>query len=144
VERLNWDLVELKKALKTLGDAFSVLEDAKKVGHHGFILAAEDSIIQRFEYTYESFWKFLKKYMEIVHSTEDINTSRRIFYASVKLGLCTQDEGALFLDMADDRNETSHTYNVEASRIILSDIPAYYAAMNAVVGRLSTCLATQL
>ena len=39
--------------------------------------------------------------------------------------------------MADDINETSHTYSVEASRIILSDVPRYYLTMIIVVQRLN-------
>jgi hypothetical protein len=71
----------------------------------------------------------------LVHDVKDVHSSRKVFYASVKIEICTSDEGDIFLDMADDRNETSHTYSIEASRIILADIPRYYAAMIIVVQR---------
>lgn len=140
MERLGLELDQLKRALKTLGDSFDVLKDAKKLEHVGLILAAEDSIIQRFEYTAESFWKFLKKYLETIHHLVDINSSRKVLYAGVKYEICTLDEGSIFLDMVDDRNETSHTYSIEASRIILSDIPRYYSVMVAVAERLASAL----
>jgi nucleotidyltransferase substrate binding protein (TIGR01987 family) len=114
------------------------LQEAQEMKHQGFIDAAKDSIIQRFEYSYERFWKLLKKYLEIVYHLEDMHSSRRVFYATVKMEICTSDEGDIFLDMADDRNETSHTYSVEASRVILIDIPRYYLAMIVVVQRLDS------
>jgi nucleotidyltransferase substrate binding protein (TIGR01987 family) len=137
MENLKLDLKRLNKALKTLEDSFVVMQEAEKTGNLGFVAAAEDSTIQRFEYSYEMFWKVLKRYLEVMHHLEDIHSSRRVFHASVKTELCTSDEGDVFLDMADDRNETSHTYSVEASRVILSDIPRYYSAMIAVVKRLN-------
>ncbi len=135
MEKLKLDLEQLNKALKTLNDSFSILQEAQAMGHQGFIDAAKDSIIQRFEYSYEQFWKFLKKYLETVYHLEDIHSSRRVFHAAVKIELCTPDEGDVFIDMADDRNETSHTYSVEASRIVLADVPRYYSAMIIVVQR---------
>ena len=45
------------------------------------------------------------------------------------------NDGDLLIDMADDRNETSHTYSIEATRIILSDIPRYYNAMITILQR---------
>ena len=63
MEKLKLDLEQLNKALKTLNDSFAILQEAQKMKHQGFIDAAKDSIIQRFEYSYEQFWKFLKKYL---------------------------------------------------------------------------------
>jgi nucleotidyltransferase substrate binding protein (TIGR01987 family) len=135
VEKLKLHLEQLNNALKTLENSFRVAQELEKTKNAEFILAAEDSTIQRFEYCYEIFWKFLKKYLELVHHVEDIHSSRRVFHESVKVGLCTPEEGDVFLDMADDRNETSHTYSIEAARVILCDVPRYYKAMIAVVKR---------
>jgi len=135
MEKLKLDLIQLNKALKTLENSFNVQRKAVKMDDQEFILATEDSIIQRFEYTYEVFWKFLKKYLEVKHHLEDIHSSRRVFYASVKAQLCTLEEGDVFIVMAEARNATSHTYSIEGSRDILPGISRYYAAMYAVVER---------
>lgn len=135
MERLTQDLVQLNKAIKTLESALILQQEVGKTGNQAIMLAAQDSIIKRFEYTYESFWKFLKKYLEAVKQEEEINSPRKVFYATVRLAVCTSDEGDIFLDMLDDRNETSHTYNIEAARIILSDVPRYYSAMAGVIER---------
>ncbi len=129
MERLKLDLVQLHKALNTLENAFIVAHKLTQTNNQDFVLAAEDSIIQRFEYCYESFWKFLRKYLQNKHNLEDINSPRKVFKAAVSVEICSLEEGNAFLNMAEDRNETSHTYNIEATRSILSDIPLYYAAM---------------
>lgn len=135
MERLKQDLFQLNKAIKTLESALILQQEVAKTGNQAIILAAEDSIIKRFEYTYESFWKFLKKYLEEVKQEQEITSPRKVFYAIVRLALCTSDEGDIFLNMLADRNETSHTYNIEAARIILSDVPHYYSTMAEVTER---------
>ncbi len=136
MEKLNISLAIVHKTLKTLENAFEILEEAKATNNEGFILAAQDSIIQRFEYCYENVWKFFKKYLEITYSLEDISSPKKVFRACVKFRLCSESEGQILIDMADDRNETTHTYNIEKVRIILSDIPLYYTTMVTILNKL--------
>lgn len=136
MEKLTLSLNLLHKTLNTLKNAFDVLEEAKALQHEGLILAAEDSIIQRFEYCYDSFWKFFKKYLELVYTLDDINSPKKVFRACVKLKVCSELEGEILIDMADDRNETTHNYDIEKVRIILSDIPLYYNTMVTILKRL--------
>lgn len=63
MERLKLELIQINKALKTLETSFLVLKKLSETKNTDFILAAEDSIIQRFEYCYDTFWKFLKIYL---------------------------------------------------------------------------------
>ncbi|MBS1986428.1 nucleotidyltransferase substrate binding protein [Candidatus Dependentiae bacterium] len=135
MEKLKLDLMQLNKALKTLSKALDLLETCKAVHNEDIILAAEDSVIQRFEYCYESFWKFLKLYLQHVHLIEDVLSSKKVFRACVKAEICSLEEGNIFIDMVDSRNETSHTYNIESARIILSVVPKYHCAMIAVIQR---------
>lgn len=135
MERLELDLVQLNKALKTLESALILQKEVIAARHQAMILAAEDSVIKRFEYTYEAFWKFLKKYLEQLRDVQDINSPRKVFYAAVKHELCTSDEGDIFLDMLDDRNATAHTYNIESVRLILSDVPRYCSVMASAISR---------
>lgn len=88
---------ELKKAhsltiaaLKTLKASFDIAQLAEEENREGFILAAQDSMIQRFEYSYDSFWKFLKRYLEREFESEDINSPKKVFRECVKNGICTQ------------------------------------------------------
>src|SRR5262249_16944211 len=119
----------LNKALKSLENSFTVVEEAKRTESNNLILAAQDSTIQRFEYSYDSFWKFLKKYFELKHDLQDLNSPKSVFRACVKLQLCTELEGKILIEMADARNETSHNYNIESVRLIFPNIFKYYQCM---------------
>ncbi len=55
MEKLKLHLIQLNKSLKTLGRSFFVTQELEKTGNQEFILAAEDSTIQRFEYSYQDF-----------------------------------------------------------------------------------------
>jgi nucleotidyltransferase substrate binding protein (TIGR01987 family) len=136
MEKLELSLHLVYKTLNTLEDAFDALEEAKATQNGRLVLAAEDSIIQRFEYCYDSFWKVFKKYLELVYTLEDINSPKKVFRACVKLQLCSELEGEVLIDMADDRNETSHNYDIEKVRIILSDVPLYYNTMVTILKKL--------
>ncbi|GMU19286.1 MAG: hypothetical protein AMXMBFR12_04780 [Candidatus Babeliales bacterium] len=134
---------ELKKAhsltisaLKTLKESFDIAQLAEKEKREGFILAAKDSMIQRFEYSYDSFWKLLKRYLEQEIQLEDITSPKKVFRACVKHGICTQNEGDILIQMADDRNTTSHNYNIQQVRIIIPDIPTYYTTMIHIIDKL--------
>ena len=137
MEKLELSLDLLNKTLKTLKDGFATLEEAKAIKSESLILAAQDSLIQRFEYTFESFWKFLKQYLEIIFNIEDVNSPKKVFRTCVKFKLCSESEGEILINMADDRNETTHVYSIEKVRIILTDIPIYYDNMRAILKKLN-------
>lgn len=84
----------------------------------------------------DSFWKFFKRYIETYHALEDINSPKKVFRNCVKLQLCSELEGEILINMADDRNETTHNYDIEAVRAILSDIPLYYNTMLSIINNL--------
>ncbi len=84
-----------------------------------------DACIQRFEFSVELFWKFLRRVLEgkglvVLYPKEVIREA----YAG---GLI--DNEALWLGMLQDRNLTSHSYNEELADEIFEHIPAYYHAM---------------
>jgi nucleotidyltransferase substrate binding protein (TIGR01987 family) len=69
-----------------------------------------DSVIQRFEYTYELAWKGLQRYLTD-EGVEDIAmfSKRDLFREAARRGIIA-DPGVWFGYQA-ARNETSHTYN---------------------------------
>jgi nucleotidyltransferase substrate binding protein (TIGR01987 family) len=80
-----------------------------------------DATIQRFEFTVELFWKLLKK-LVMAKGTEVVfpKDVLRAAYA----GHLIDDENA-WIDMLDDRNMTSHTYNEELADEIYERIKVY-------------------
>ena len=140
MEDLKLTLELLHKALKTLKRALTYSKKVSLGNDIDAIEASEDSIIQRFEYSYESFWKFLKKYLEFKYNIEDINSPKGVFRTCVKHELCSPEEGELLINMVDHRNETTHSYDVEKVRKILPEVESYYICMMTVLKRIEDAL----
>jgi len=101
MEQLKKYKINRKKLIK----AFFRLEDSLQ---QPFTEYMQDSIIQRFEFTFELLWKTLKYYLEVQWFNE--KTPRNVLKKSFEIDIIEDID--LFLDMIDVRNQTSHTYNV--------------------------------
>ncbi len=111
-EEVGLAIRKFKKAVNTLKEG---LKKAKTQ-------LEKDGVIQRFEYTFELFWKTLKiilKYYGI-----DCTTPRSCIKEGFKTGFIENDEK--YLDMLEDRNLTSHIYNEKQSKQIFGRIKKYY------------------
>lgn len=51
----------------------------------------------------------IKRYLETIRHIDDIKSPKKVFRAAVKAELFSEQEGAVCLNMANGRNETSHT-----------------------------------
>ena len=97
-----------------------------------------DGIIQRFEYSIDSFWKFLKIYLETDRGMAiEPSSPRSVLRVSLTHQLVTQEEFKILEDCVSDRNLTSHTYNEKIAEEIYAHIPRYYRTMKAVIDRVS-------
>lgn len=95
-------LTPLQKALKSLEKALS--EEKNEY--------VRDAVIQRFEYTYELSWKFLRRYL--VEATEKQEYSvKDIFRQAVKIGVLEEADPWFAFHAA--RNLTVHTYNEDTA-----------------------------
>lgn len=87
-----------------------------------------DSIIQRFEFTYDITWKYLKDYLE--NRGIVIQSPRSVFQECQSQGIVTKEEVEQLFDMIDARNLTTHLYS-EAMAIKISErISDYYRMLN--------------
>ncbi len=91
-----------------------------------------DSLIQRFEYSYELFWKFLKKYAEHQFITLESTSPRGIIRICVQSGILTEEQGSFAAEMHEYRNKTSHMYREEIADIISEHVPEFYTFMRTV------------
>ncbi len=133
VVALRWQ--QLNQALKTLDRGMCLLDTVKY--NSEIYLLFRDGVIQRFEYSIESLWKFLKIYLEINKKMIVQGTSSRsVLRSALKQNLLTQKEYAVLLLCIADRNLTSHTYNEEIAEAIHSQIPMYYQTMTIIAERL--------
>ncbi|MDB0030392.1 nucleotidyltransferase substrate binding protein [Opitutales bacterium] len=95
-----------------------------------------DAMIQRFEYSTEAFWKFLKAYLLTEHNLS-ANSPREVIRMGLNAKLYGEEISKELLQMLDDRNLTSHTYVEELAETIAGRIPAYSKNMQAVMHQLS-------
>ena len=94
-----------------------------------------DAVIQRFEFTYELSWKLLKSYLEY-NGIGDVRTPREAFKEAFAAGIIK--EGELWIDMLNDRNLTTHTYDEKDARHIYEKIKhKHFAILNTLKDSLS-------
>jgi nucleotidyltransferase substrate binding protein (TIGR01987 family) len=109
---------KLRNLLRLLGTALSRLDLALAQPINEFV---RDSAIQRFEFTFELFWKSLKAYAE--ESGVEAFSPRDCLRAAFQLGVI--QESPEWFRMLEDRNLTSHTYNEATADTIYSHLSTY-------------------
>lgn len=82
-----------------------------------------DGTIQRFEFCVELGWKLLKEYLEF-EKLGEFNSPRSTIKECFSIGFI--EDAEQWLDMLDDRNLTSHTYDEEIAKEIYRNIIAKY------------------
>src|SRR3989304_6784386 len=115
MEKLRIVAEEAGRALKTL----------KEITDEPYSEIIRDASIQRFEYSFEIFWKLLKEYLR---EKEGIicESPKSCFREAFKVELLTEEETIKALEMTDDRNLTAHTYHEEVAMEIYQKIKGYY------------------
>ena len=83
----------------------------------------EQGLIQGFEFTFELSWKLLKDYLES-KGFKDFHGSKDTFKLAFQEGLI--GEGEIWMEMIDNRNRSSHTYEESIAKEIISLILAKY------------------
>jgi nucleotidyltransferase substrate binding protein (TIGR01987 family) len=95
-----------------------------------------DSAIQRFEFTFELFWKILRLYA--LYDGIEVNSPRSSIREGFRLHLFEDEE--LFLAMLESRNMASHTYEEEIAEEIYQQLPQYAKAMENTILRIQSIL----
>jgi len=83
----------------------------------------EQGLIQGFEFTFELSWKLLKDYLES-KGFKDFHGSKDTLKLAFQEGLIS--EGELWMEMIENRNRSSHTYDLNIARQINSAIISTY------------------
>ncbi len=125
MERLNLRRADAQKALETF----------KSILREPYSVIIRDATIQRFEYTFEAFWKFLKDYLKEKEGVE-ANTPKAVFRALFTAGYLSEVETVEFLEMTDCRNETSHTYKEAVAQTIYEKAKDYPDMMEGLLDKL--------
>ncbi len=111
-DELKYSFGKFKEAVKKLNDGINQAKDQLD----------QDGVIQRFEFTFELLWKTLK----ISLADEGIITKspKEALKEAFRFGLF-EDE-TIFLDMLEDRNQTTHIYSEDISKEIYNRIKNKY------------------
>ena len=115
MERLSERLSVAQRALSTLKDLL-ILQKLSPV--------ERDAAIQRFEYTFEACWKTAQRYLQLVEGLS-VGSPKACVRAFRDLGLFSDEQAVVGLEMADDRNLTVHTYNESVAERIHQHLPRY-------------------
>lgn len=131
MENLKIKYENLNKALSRLSDTLNKLTNKKYVIDYSEL---RDSVIQRFEFSVDTFWKYLKAYLlySLKIDVNEVNSPRSIFRESFNSNLFGKEDLSIFIDMIEDRNRTSHTYDEALAEEILERIPNYYQKIHSV------------
>ncbi|MFQ5965793.1 MAG: HI0074 family nucleotidyltransferase substrate-binding subunit [Candidatus Scalinduaceae bacterium] len=124
MERLEIRYKDAKRAIGTL----------REILQQPFSVIVRDAAIQRFEYTFEAFWKFIKEYLKTKEGVIS-NSPKSCFREVFTVGMINEDETIKLLEMTDNRNMTSHTYKEEVAQIIYGKLEEYSRLMEDVIGR---------
>lgn len=118
MERIDLKYQDATRALKSLED---ILKES-------FTVVIRDASIQRFEYTFEAVWKYIKVYLEEKEGVV-CNSPKSCFKSVFTVGLIEEDEATECLEMTDKRNDTVHTYKETVAEIIYEELPKYSRLM---------------
>lgn len=115
----------LKKKITDAAKAFNTFQE---VLHEPYSKISRDAAIQRFEYTVEAVWKCLQLFLREREGLE-CYSPKACFREAGGAGLLNEDETMKALEMIDDRNLTSHTYQEHLADNIFKRLNAHAKIM---------------
>jgi len=118
MEKVNYKFEQFRKASDRLNEAL-VLEFPTPE-------TKSDSVIQRFEFTTELFWKFLKELLEF-RGHGVIPSPMEVIRTAKSANILKADDR--WAELIQDRNITSHTYDDVQAMSIYVKIRDIYASM---------------
>ena len=97
---------------------------------------AIDGTIQRFEFTFELFWKAVRRLL--ARQGIDANSPKAVLQHAYRQGWLGDEQA--WLKMLEDRNLTSHTYQEPLALEFYRRIPAHHDALRVAVQKLGALL----
>jgi len=144
MDTLEYKYQKICQALKTLKIAIDNFDEVNAMkstplaftNYDGMRKTYRDSLIQRFEFSADLFWKYLKKYLELIAKQPDVNGPGPVIRASFAAALLDEKEAEDALEMIKARNLTSHMYIEKIAEQLSKQIPAFYLLMQSTINKL--------
>ena len=126
----------LKNAFATLKERWAIYQSDLDVTMRNIVA---DSCIQRYEYTIETSWKIMKRYLKLEYGKSDVElTINNIFRFMAGYGMIGNWEN--WKNYYAHRNDTSPEYNPEKARELLEIIPSFIEDVSILITSLETAL----
>jgi len=121
--------------LQKYQDTSRALGSLEEIIDTPFSIVVRDAAIQRFEYTVEVLWKYVKVYLSRQEGLE-CYSPKSCIRELLAVDVLEEDDIVLALEMIDDRNRTSHTYHEAIAESIYHKLPDYLALMQTILPQL--------
>jgi nucleotidyltransferase substrate binding protein (TIGR01987 family) len=118
-----------------LGDLEKALASWKTAQSMEYSDIARDASIQRFEFSYELFWKTVKTYLKEFEGVE-CGSPKSCFRKIANLLDIEEEKIELCLEMADSRNFSVHTYSEAMAKDLYDKLPAYLELSEAILDKI--------
>lgn len=129
MEKLKYRYEMVHKTIDTLQAAIKILEDPQ---NEHLYKTCRNSAIQRFEYSVDTLWKFLKSYLQEKHAiTFTIISPKEVFRKALDTKIVSEVEYNILLECLVDRNMTSHAYKEVIAQELIERIPRYSKSIHA-------------
>lgn len=115
--------------------AIKALKTLEEVVDEPYSTIVRDASIKRFEYSFDIFWKVIKDYLRVKEGIE-CASPKSCFREAFKVGIISEEETVKVLEMTDDRNLSTHTYDEEAIEEIYQKVRDYWKLMDDICKRI--------
>jgi nucleotidyltransferase substrate binding protein (TIGR01987 family) len=116
--------IRWKQRFQNFERAFVLLREALETGPESLSMLEKEGVIQRFEYTFELAWKTLKDYLEDSGLVISPITPRQVIKEAFAAKVISDGEG--WINMLDNRNLLSHTYDFSVFEQAVTAISRHY------------------
>lgn len=116
--RFEDGLYNFKRALDRFGEAIEQREELEQRGYGDIVL---DLCTKRFEFTFEMSWKAIKRGLDYLGI--EAAYPKACFKEAYAIGLISDQN--IWIDMIEQRNLSSHVYNQDEVRGLLSKLETY-------------------
>jgi nucleotidyltransferase substrate binding protein (TIGR01987 family) len=118
--------IRWKQRLENFERAFLLLKKAFEKDPAEMSDLEKEGVVQRFEYTFELAWKTLHDYLVYSGVSFDQITPRSIIKQAFAAKIIK--DGQTWMDMLEQRNLMSHTYDSQIFEAVFSSISQHYLA----------------
>ena len=126
MDKLKIRFSKLDNTLQRLKESIDVFKTTEE-GSISYTFM-RDSVIKRFEFTFDIFWKCIKVFLSEKHKI-NVASPRATFKESFIQNIITEEDLIICEKMIADRNNTVHGYNESMAEKIVRNSLSYYDAI---------------